>query len=132
MPAIARLTRGQILTVRELEFVTAARAQGASAIRIMARYIWPNVTSPIIVQSTLQIGTAITAEAALSFLGVGVQPPTPSWGEMLRSGSKFLESAPWLAFSPGAAIFLTVLAFNFVGDGVRKILDPRLAKGGRA
>jgi peptide/nickel transport system permease protein len=132
MPAIARLTRGQILTVRELEFVTAARAQGASAVRIMARYIWPNVTSPIIVQSTLQIGTAITAEAALSFLGVGVQPPTPSWGEMLRSGSKFLESAPWLAFSPGAAIFLTVLAFNFVGDGIRKVLDPRLAKGGRA
>jgi peptide/nickel transport system permease protein len=130
-PTIARLARGQTLSVREYEFVTAACAVGASPARIMRQHIWPNVTAPIIVQATLMIAGAITTEASLSFLGVGVQPPTPSWGEMLRTGSKFLETAPWLAVAPGAAIFLTVLAFNFVGDGLRRALDPRLS-GGRA
>ena len=128
-PAIARLTRGQTLSIREREFVEAARVLGAPPLRIMARHIWPNVTAPIIVQATLLIASAIVTEASLSFLGVGVQPPTASWGAMLRTGSQYLEVAPWMAFAPGVAIFLTVLAFNFVGDGLRQALDPRL--GGR-
>jgi len=128
-PAIARLTRGQTLSIREREYVEAARVLGAPPLRIMARHIWPNVTAPIIVQATLLIASAIVTEASLSFLGVGVQPPTASWGAMLRTGSQYLEVAPWMAFAPGVAIFLTVLAFNFVGDGLRQALDPRL--GGR-
>jgi peptide/nickel transport system permease protein len=126
-PGIARLTRGQTLSVREREFVAAARVCGASPLAIMRQHIWPNVTAPIIVQATLLLGTAIVTEAALSFLGVGVQPPTPSWGAMLRTGSQYLEVAPWIGMASGAAIFLTVLAFNFVGDGLRRALDPRLA-----
>lgn len=126
IPAMARLTRGQTLTVRETEYVAAAHVIGASSIRIMTRHILPNVTAPIIVQSTLLIAAAIITEASLSFLGVGVQPPTPSWGGMLRTGSQYLESAPWIAFAPGFAIFVTVLAFNLVGDGLRSALDPRL------
>jgi peptide/nickel transport system permease protein len=126
-PGIARLTRGQTLSVREREFVVAARVCGAGPISIMRQHIWPNVTAPIIVQATLLMGTAIVTEAALSFLGVGVQPPTPSWGAMLRTGSQYLERAPWIGIAPGVAIFLTVLAFNFVGDGLRRALDPRLA-----
>ncbi|MCC6177161.1 MAG: ABC transporter permease [Chloroflexi bacterium] len=125
-PAIARLTRGQTLAVREREFVTAARVIGVPPARIVMRHIWPNVTSPIIVQATLLVATAIVTEASLSFLGVGAKPPTPSWGAMLRTGSQYLEVAPWLAFAPGLAIFITVLAFNFVGDGLRRALDPRL------
>lgn len=128
-PAIARLTRGQTLSIREREYVEAARVLGAPPLRIMARHIWPNVTAPIIVQATLLIASAIVTEASLSFLGVGVQPPTASWGAMLRTGSQYLEVAPWMGFAPGVAIFLTVLAFNFVGDGLRQALDPRL--GGR-
>jgi peptide/nickel transport system permease protein len=126
-PGMARLTRGQTLSVREREFVAAARVCGASPLAIMRRHIWPNVTAPIVVQATLLLGTAIVTEAALSFLGVGVQPPTPSWGAMLRTGSQYLEVAPWIGIVPGTAIFLTVLAFNFVGDGLRRALDPRLA-----
>jgi peptide/nickel transport system permease protein len=126
-PGIARLTRGQALSIREREFVAAARVCGASAPDIMRHHIWPNVTAPIIVQATLLMGTAIVTEAALSFLGVGVQPPTPSWGAMLRTGSQYLEVAPWIGMASGAAIFVTVLAINFVGDGLRRALDPRLA-----
>jgi peptide/nickel transport system permease protein len=126
-PGIARLTRGQTLSVREREYIAAARVCGASPLSIMRQHIWPNVTAPIIVQATLLLGTAIVTEAALSFLGVGVQPPTPSWGAMLRTGSQYLEVAPWIGITSGAAIFLTVLAFNFVGDGLRRALDPRLA-----
>ena len=125
-PAMARLTRGQVLSLREREFVHAAQVIGASPLKIMSRHIWPNATAPIIVQATLLVATAIVTEASLSFLGVGVKPPTPSWGSMLRTGSQYLEVAPWLAFAPGLAIFLTVLAFNFVGDGLRTALDPRL------
>lgn len=125
-PAMARLTRGQTLSIREREFVEAARVLGVPPLRIMARHIWPNVTAPIIVQATLLVASAIVTEASLSFLGVGVQPPTASWGAMLRTGSQYLEVAPWMAFVPGIAIFLTVLAFNFVGDGLRQALDPRL------
>ena len=128
MPAIARLARGQTLSVREREYVTASRVSGASALRIVLKDVFPNITSPIIVQATLLTGTAIVTEAALSFLGVGVRPPTPTWGSMLQTGSRLLESAPWLAFAPGIAIFLTVLAFNFVGDGLRRALDPRLQR----
>ncbi|MGE3272868.1 MAG: ABC transporter permease, partial [Chloroflexota bacterium] len=125
-PAIARLTRAQVLSIREREFVHAARVLGASPLLIVTRHIWPNVTAPIIVQATLLVASAILTEASLSFLGVGVKPPEPSWGSMLRTGSQYLEVAPWLAFAPGVAIFATVLAFNFVGDGLRRALDPRL------
>ncbi|HLZ32127.1 MAG TPA: ABC transporter permease [Chloroflexota bacterium] len=127
MPGIARLTRGQTLSVREREFVAAARACGATPLGILRLHILPNITAPIIVQATLLMGTAIVTEAALSFLGVGVQPPTPSWGAMLRTGSQYLEVAPWIGVASGAAIFVTVLAINFVGDGLRRALDPRLA-----
>ena len=127
IPGIARLTRGQTLSVREREFVAAARVCGATPLGIMRRHIWPNVTAPIVVQATLLMGTAIVTEAALSFLGVGVQPPTPSWGAMLRTGSQYLEVAPWIGMASGAAIFVTVLGVNFVGDGLRRALDPRLA-----
>ena len=126
-PGIARLTRGQTLSIREREFVAAARVCGATPLDIVRHHIWPNVTAPIVVQGTLLLGTAIVTEAALSFLGVGVRPPTPSWGAMLRTGSQYLEVAPWIGISSGAAIFVTVLAFNFVGDGLRRALDPRLA-----
>jgi len=126
MPAIARLTRAQVLSIREREFVHAARVIGATPLAIVIRHIWPNVTAPIIVQATLLVASAILTEASLSFLGVGVRPPEPSWGSMLRTGSQYLEVAPWLAFAPGVAIFATVLAFNFVGDGLRRALDPRL------
>jgi peptide/nickel transport system permease protein len=125
-PAIARLTRAQTLAIREREFVAAALVLGQSPLSIVTKHIWPNVTAPIIVQATLLIATAIVTEASLSFLGVGVVPPTPSWGSMIRTGSQYLEVAPWLAFAPGVAIFMTVLAFNFVGDGLRRALDPRL------
>jgi peptide/nickel transport system permease protein len=125
-PAFARLVRGQALSVRERDFVTAARVTGASPWRIMGAHIWPNVTAPIIVQASLQVAAAIVIEAGLSFLGLGVQPPTPSWGSMLKEGYQYMEQAPWLAFSPGAAMFLTVLAFNLFGDGLRHSLDPRL------
>lgn len=126
-PGIARLTRGQTLSMRERDFVAAAKVLGVSPLKIMFRHIWPNVTAPIIVQATLLMANSILTEAGLSFLGVGVQPPTPSWGSMLRTGSQYLEVAPWIAFAPGMAIFLTVLAFNFVGDGLRRALDPRLS-----
>ncbi len=131
-PAMARLTRAQTLSVRESDFVAAARVMGASPWTIVRRHIWPNVTGPIIVQATLLVATAIVTEASLSFLGVGVQPPTPSWGSMLRTGSQYLEVAPWIAFAPGIAIFITVLAFNVIGDGMRRVLDPRLASRQRS
>ena len=127
-PAFARLVRGQTLSVRERDFVTAARVTGAGPLRILGAHIWPNVTAPIIVQASLQIAAAIVIEAGLSFLGLGVQPPTPSWGSMLKEGYQYMEQAPWLAFAPGVAIFLTVLAFNLFGDGLRHALDPRLSR----
>ena len=130
MTTFARLTRGQTLSEREREYVAAARVIGVSPLGIMARHIWPNITAPIIVQGTLNVATAIITEAALSFLGVGVVPPTPSGGSMLRTGSQYMDSAPWMMFAPGVAIFITVLAFNFVGDGLREALDPRLRQRG--
>jgi peptide/nickel transport system permease protein len=125
-PSFARLVRGQALSVRERDFVMAARVMGAGPWRIMGVHIWPNITAPIVVQASLQVAAAIVIEAGLSFLGLGVQPPAPSWGSMLKDGYQYMEQAPWLAFAPGAAIFVTVLAFNLFGDGLRHALDPRL------
>ena len=125
-PIFARLVRGQTLSVREYDFVVAARALGAGPGRLMLRHIWPNVTAPIIVQTSLLVASAIVVEAALSFLGLGIEPPTASWGSMLKAGYQYMQQAPWLSFAPGAAIFVTVLAFNLLGDGLRRGLDPRL------
>jgi len=124
-PQFARLTRGQVLAVKEFEFVAAARAGGASNRRLIFLHVLPNITSPIVVQCVLSVANAIIVEASLSFLGVGVQPPTPSWGAMLRMGYGYIDMAPWLSVAPGLAIFATVLAFNFLGDGVQDVLDPR-------
>jgi peptide/nickel transport system permease protein len=124
-PQFARLTRGQVLSVKEFEFVAAARAGGASSGRLILVHVLPNITSPIVVQCVLSIAAAIIVEASLSFLGIGVQPPTPSWGAMLRMGYGYVDTAPWLSVAPGVAIFATVLAFNFLGDGVQDVLNPR-------
>ena len=126
MPVFARLVRAQVLSVREREFVLAARMIGARPGRIMLRHIWPNVTAAIIVQASLSVSFAIIVEASLSFLGVGVQPPTPSWGSMLRTGYQYMDIAIWLSIFPGMVIFVTVLGLNFLGDGLRMVLDPRL------
>jgi peptide/nickel transport system permease protein len=125
-PTIARVTRGPVLTVRESEFVASARAAGARDRRIMFRHVLPNVTAPIIVQTTVSIADAILIEAGLSFLGLGVQAPHTSWGNMLGTGRNFMELANGLSIFPGAAIVLAVLGFNFAGDGLRDVLDPRL------
>lgn len=122
----ARLVRGELLKLRTREFTEAARAIGASDTRILARHLIPNSLAPVIVAATLTVGGAILSEAALSFLGIGIQPPTPSWGNMLQNAQDFIWSTPWLAIWPGAMIFLTVLCFNFLGDGLRDALDPRL------
>jgi len=126
MPRFARLVRGQTLRVREEEFVTAARAVGVGDRNILARHIFPNVTSPIIVQASLNCGFAIVTEASLSFLGLGGELSVPSWGSMLRTGYGYMEISPLLAVSPGLMIFLAVLSFNLLGDGLRDALDPRL------
>ena len=126
VPNFARLIRGQVLSVRENDFVTAARALGGSDFRVVLQHVLPNCVAPLLVQSSFAISFAILVEAALSFLGLGTQPPTPSWGIMLAQGRGYLEQAPWLGAFPGLAIFLTVLGFNLVGDGLRDALDPRL------
>lgn len=125
MPA-ARLVRGTVLSLRGQDFVEAARALGASNLRIMFRHLVPNSMAPIIVQATLSVGAFIITESALSFLGLGIQPPVPSWGNMLYGVQQYMWSNPWLAIYPGACIFLTVLSLNFVGDALRDSLDPRL------
>ena len=121
----ARLIRGQVLKVREYDFVTAARALGASDWRLITRHILPNAIQPLIVQASLGMAGAVLSEASLSFLGLGVPPPTPSWGAMLNDARSFLTIAPHLLLFPGVAVMLTVLAFNFVGDGLREWLDPK-------
>jgi len=126
IPAYARLTRGQVLSLKEREFIEAARTVGCRHARILLLHILPNVIMPIIVQASLGVAFAILAEAGLSFLGLGVQPPTPSWGSMINVGKNYLEMDPWVALVPGAAIFLAVLGFNFLGDGIRDALDPRM------
>jgi peptide/nickel transport system permease protein len=125
MPLFIRLTRGQMITVKVEDYVEAARAVGNPPLRIVLRHILPNILPPLLVQATLTIATAIIAEAALSFLGLGQQPPQPSWGSMLNSAQRFLSNAPWMAIFPGLAIFVTVLSFNLLGDGLRDALDPR-------
>ncbi len=128
-PHYARIVRGQVLSVREYDFVLAVRAVGARDARIIFRHIMPNVISPVLVQASLGVGFAIMAEADLSFLGVGVQPPTPSWGTMIQVGFQYLEIAPWLVMAPGTMIFMAVLGFNLLGDGLREALDPHLRYG---
>ncbi|MDR7550764.1 MAG: ABC transporter permease [Armatimonadota bacterium] len=125
-PQFARVARAAALTVRGLEFVDAARALGLSNARIIARHVIPNVLAPVTVQISLSLSLAILSESALSFLGLGTQPPTPSWGNMLSEGRQFLELAPWNAVFPGLAIMVVVLGFNLLGDGLRDLLDPRL------
>lgn len=120
----ARLVRGQVLKVRELDFVEACRALGASDARIMARHVVPNIVQPVIVQAAIGMAGAVLAEATLSFLGLGVPPPTPSWGTMLNDGRSHLFDAPHLVVFPAVAVMLAVLAFNFLGDGLRDYLDP--------
>jgi peptide/nickel transport system permease protein len=127
----ARLVRGQVLRVRELEYVQAARALGAAAPRILARHIVPAALPALMVQATLGMGGAILSEASLSFLGLGVQPPTPSWGTMLNYGRSHLLDAPHLTIFPGLAIAVLVLGFNFLGDGLRDALDPTTSERGR-
>jgi peptide/nickel transport system permease protein len=124
-PIFIRLTRGQVMAVKVEDYVEAARAVGNPHWRIAVVHILPNILPALLVQATLSIAAAIIAEAALSFLGLGQQPPAPSWGSMLNAAQRFLVNAPWMAIWPGLAIFLTVLSFNLVGDGLRDALDPR-------
>ena len=125
---VARLVRSATLSVRTREFVRAAEAMGARPWRIMVRHILPNVVSPIIVATTLSVGGIILLESVLSFLGLGIQPPTPSWGNMLTNAQELITRAPQLAIYPGLAIFITVIAFNFLGDGLQDALDPRASR----
>src|SRR3954468_10140811 len=124
-PIFIRLTRAQVLSVKVEDYVEAARAVGNSHLRIALRHIFPNVVAPLIVQATLAIAAAVIAEASLSFLGLGQQPPAPSWGSMLNTAKNYVENAPWMAIWPGLSIFLLVLSFNLLGDGLRDALDPR-------
>jgi peptide/nickel transport system permease protein len=125
MPIFARLTRGQVIAIRNEEYIDGAKAIGLPDRWIIVKYVLPNVMSPILVQATLAIASAIIAEASLSFLGLGQQPPNPSWGSMLNTAKGFLEQAPWMSVFPGIAIFLAVQGFNLLGDGLRDALDPR-------
>ncbi len=122
----ARIMRGQVLLVRELAFIEASRSAGVPSLRLMWRHVLPNALTPIIVAASITVGTAILVEAGVSFLGVGVQPPTASWGGELRIGFTYLQSVPLFSIAPGLMISLAVVAFNFVGDGLRDALDPRL------
>lgn len=125
-PAFARVVRGSSLGVLTLPYVEAARSLGSSDARIVRRHLLPNILAPLIVLTTVYLSTAILTEAALSFLGLGTQPPEPSWGGMLNSARSYMERAPWLAVAPGLAIMLVVMGFNFLGDGLRDVLDPTL------
>jgi peptide/nickel transport system permease protein len=126
IPIFARITRSLVLSARQLAYVEAARTLGCTDVAIIWRHILPNVLSPIIVQATLSLGFAILTEAALSFLGLGTQPPTPSWGLMLNTARNYMEYSPWIAVFPGLAIFMTVFSFNILGDFLRDVLDPRI------
>ena len=125
-PRFARVIRAEVLAVKQMVFVNAASALGASSIRLMARHILPNTLASILVLSTLRIAQAITTEASLSFLGLGVPPPTPTWGSMIADGRIYLRTSPWVAIIPGIMIMLIVMAFNLFGDGLRDLLDPKL------
>jgi peptide/nickel transport system permease protein len=125
-PELARLTRSEVLGLRELEFVEAAHALGARGRRVVSRHLIPNLVNTVLVQSSLRIGQVIVAESVLSFLGIGLQPPTPSWGSMINEGLEYLRTSPHLTLFPGAGLVVIVLAFNFLGEGLRESLDPRL------
>jgi peptide/nickel transport system permease protein len=125
---VARLVRAEVLTIREMDYVMAARCIGCSNLRIILRHILPNALSPVLVAATLGVAGAILTESSLSFLGIGVQPPTPSWGNILTSGKDYIEFAWWLSLFPGLAILVTVLAYNLLGEGIRDALDPRTDK----
>ena len=125
MPVFIRLTRAQVLQIQVEDYIEAARAVGNPHWRIALRHILPNVMPPLIVQATLSIAAAVIAEASLSFLGLGQQPPLPSWGSMLNTAKNYMDNAPWMALWPGVSIFLLVLSFNLLGDGLRDALDPR-------
>lgn len=125
-PGFARLVRGMVLTVREREYIQSARSIGLNDREIITRYIWPNITPTIIVQASLNAAQAIIAEASLSFLGLGIQPPAASWGSMLKAGYPYLEMAEWLSIFPGLAILVTVLGLNFLGDGLRDAMDIKI------
>jgi ABC-type dipeptide/oligopeptide/nickel transport system permease subunit len=127
-PTFARLMRGQVLSVKTRDYVEAARALGSPAWRIARQHVLPNAATPIVVQASLSVAFAILAEASLSFLGLGVQPPAASWGSMINAGRGYLQQAPWIVFGPGAALFVTVVGLNFVGDAIRDGLDPRLTR----
>ncbi len=129
-PIFARVVRAPTLAVVQQPYVEGARAVGAGVVRVLARHVLPNIAAPVIVQTTLSFSTAILSEATLSFLGLGTQPPSPSWGTMLSAGRRFMELAPWVAVYPGLAIALTVLGLNLVGDALRDALDPRLRQAG--
>lgn len=131
IPQFARLIRGATLSLREREFIEAARSLGALDRRIIWRHVAPNVVAPVIILASLEIGSAILSAAGLSFLGLGAQPPLPDWGAMISQGRQYLRSAWWVGIFPGIAILLTVLGFNLLGDGLRDILDPRLRIGAR-
>ncbi len=124
-PSLTRLVRGEILSIREREFILAAKGLGLRDIRILFMHILPNIISPIVITATLGVGSAILVESALSFLGLGVQPPTPSWGNILTIGKDYITSAWWLSLFPGLAILITVLAYNMLGEGLRDIIDPK-------
>jgi len=126
IPTFMRIVRGSVLSIRQTPYIEAATAAGVSTPRILARHIFPNVTPPLIVHSSLTFAFAVLAEASLAYLGLGNKPPSPSWGSMLNSSYGFLETAPWVSIFPGVAIALTVLGFNLLGDGIRDALDPRL------
>lgn len=123
---VARLVRAEVLSIRERDYILAAKAIGASDLRIIFRHVLPNAMSPVLVSATLGVAGAILTESALSFLGIGVQPPTPSWGNILTSGKDYIEFAWWLSLFPGLAILVTVLSYNLLGEGIRDALDPRL------
>jgi peptide/nickel transport system permease protein len=124
-PVFIRLTRAQVLAAKSEDYVEAARALGNPHLRIALRHIFPNIVAPLIVQATLAVAAAVIAEASLSFLGLGQQPPAPSWGSMLNTARNYVDQAPWMAIWPGVSIFLLVLSFNLLGDGLRDALDPR-------
>lgn len=126
VPVYARLVRAVVLQLKQMEFIAATRSLGATPLRLVVRHLIPNLMNPLLVQVSLSAGFAILAEATLSFLGLGAQPPTPDWGQMITTGRTFLPNDPWLAIVPGAAISLTVFSFNLLGDSLRDALDPRL------